>query len=201
MITPYAFDQNLLLAMNFDGGAVLDQIMFVISGKLTWVPLYAYILWIIYKREGLRRLIFFGITIALLITCADQTATLAKEHLSKFRPTHYPPIMDQVHTVNGYMGGLYGTISSHAANSFAVAMISSLLIRRRWFAWMMFSWAAVVAYSRIYLGVHYPMDIVIGAVEGLLWGWLWYIFMTFAERQYSKIVVTLRPLRDKKKNN
>lgn len=180
-ITPFLFDQNLLLALNFDGGTVMDWLMYTISGKYIWIPFYICILWIVYARLGLRMLILFVLFVPLLITCADQTATLAKTYLPKARPTHFEPIMAGVHTVNGYVGGPYGTVSSHAANCFGLALFSWLLIRRRWFAWMMFCWATVVSYSRIYLGVHYPMDILVGTVEGLFWGWVWYRALRWVE--------------------
>lgn len=185
MITPYLFDQNLLLALNFDGGLVTDQIMYVISGKLTWVPFYICILWLIYARLGLRKLVLFALAVPLLITFADQTATLAKEYLPKSRPTHFAPIMEDVHTVNGYVGGPYGTVSSHAANCFGLALLASLLLKRRWFTWMMFCWAAVVSYSRIYLGVHYPMDILLGTLEGLFWAFVWYRVLLWADSRIT----------------
>ncbi|MDE6499099.1 MAG: phosphatase PAP2 family protein [Rikenella sp.] len=185
-ITPFLFDQNLLLALNFDGGTVMDWIMYAISGRFIWIPFYICILWIVYARLGLRMLILFVLFVPLLITCADQTATLAKTYLPKERPTHFEPIMAQVHTVNGYVGGAYGTVSSHAANCFGLALFSSLLIRRRWFAWMMFVWAAVVSYSRIYLGVHYPMDILFGTVEGLFWAWVWYRALRWTDTRIGR---------------
>ncbi len=185
-ITPFLFDQKLLLALNFDGGYLLDQVMYIISGKLTWIPFYVCVLWLIYARLGLRMLILFVLTVPLLITCADQTATLAKTYFPKARPSHFELIMDQVHTVNGYRGGPYGTVSSHAANCFGLALFTSLLIRRRWFTVTMFLWAAAVAYSRIYLGVHYPMDILIGTAEGLLWAWLWYRVLRWLEARVGR---------------
>ena len=183
MITPYLFGQNLLLALNFDGGTVMDQIMYAISGKLIWIPFYVCILWLIYSRLGVRKLVLFALVVPLLILCADQTATLAKEYLPKSRPTHFEPIMADVHTVNGYVGGPYGTVSSHAANCFGLALLSSLLLRRRWFTIMMFCWAVGVSYSRIYLGVHYPMDILFGTAEGLLWAYVWYRILCWADHR------------------
>ena len=130
---------------------------------------------------------WIALTVALLIACADQTATLAKEYLPKQRPTHFAAIMADVHTVNGYVGGPYGTVSSHAANCFGLALLSSLLIRRRWFAWMMFGWATLVSYSRIYLGVHYPMDILFGTLEGLFWAFVWYRALCWADMRITAL--------------
>lgn len=189
MITPYLFDRNLLLTLNFDGGSAMDWFMYAVSGKLTWVPFYVCILWLVYSRLGLRKLVLFAIVVPLFVTCADQTASLAKEYLPKSRPTHFAPIMEEVHTVNGYVGGPYGTVSSHAANCFGLALLASLLIRRRWFSWMMFGWAAMVSYSRIYLGVHYPMDILFGLFEGLFWAFLWYRVLCWAD---SRIAILKR---------
>lgn len=180
-ITPFMFDQQLLLALNFDGGTAIDWLMYTLSGKFIWIPFYVWILWLIYSRLGWRMLVLFVVIVALLITCADQTATLAKTYFPKARPSHFEPIVADVHIVNGYRGGPYGTVSSHAANCFGLALIASLLIRRRWFSWTMFGWAAAVSYSRIYLGVHYPMDILLGTVEGLLWAWFWYCVLRWVE--------------------
>lgn len=174
MITPFALDQELLLLLNFNGGSTLDQIMYIVSGKLTWVPLYGLIVWLVYRAQGWRGALLFLVMAAMMVLCADQTASLAKTYLPKFRPTHYPHIEDLVHTVNGYRGGLYGTISSHASNSFGLVMLASLTLSRRWITISLVAWATLVAYSRIYLGVHYPLDILLGTAEGVLWGYLWF---------------------------
>ena len=96
----------------------------------------------------------------------------------RFRPTHHPDFMNEVITVFGYRGGKYGFISGHAANSFGFAIFMSLLFRYRLFTWIIFIWAFVMAYSRIYLGVHFLTDIIPGALSGLLLGWLaFYIYI------------------------
>lgn len=175
-ITPYEFDSNLFLTLNGDGGWFIDQIMWYASAKLTWVPLYALIIWWIWRTKGLEFTVRFIIAALLTVLFADQTATFFKDSVSKFRPTHYPPLDGLVRTVNGYLGGLYGTISSHAANSAGIALISAMVIRKRWVSWSLVAWVMLVSYSRIYLGVHYPMDILLGLLEGSFWGFsLWYI--------------------------
>ncbi len=205
MITPFDFDRDLLLALNFDGGPVLDALMYAISWSPTWIPLYLAILWLLWRKafrnaaagtnglsgNGLsaaagpvsrvspepsrkiawNTLFLFLAAAALVVLFCDQTATQFKTHLPKFRPTHYPPIEGMVHSVYGYLGGLYGTVSGHAANSFGVAILSSLALHNKGFSWFIFLWAVAVSYSRIYLGVHYPMDILCGTAAGLLWGW------------------------------
>jgi undecaprenyl-diphosphatase len=88
-----------------------------------------------------------------------------------------------VHIVNCHCGGLYGFVSSHAANSFNVAVLSILFIRERWFSVLMITWAVVVGYSRIYLGVHYPGDVLCGSILGVLIGWSSYRLYLMAEKK------------------
>jgi undecaprenyl-diphosphatase len=110
------------------------------------------------------------VCIALTILLADQiTSTFMKPFFSRLRPTHDPELENLVHIVNGYRGGKFGFASSHAANTFGLAMFVFLLFRNRskHVAWI-FLWAAVVAYSRIYLGVHYPGDIIVGGFVGMI---------------------------------
>lgn len=185
MIEPLPIDQNLLLALNFDGGPLLDQVMYIVSGKFTWIPLYILLLWLVYRRSGWRGAALFLGLAAMMVLCADQSCTFAKNHFSKFRPTHYPPLEGLVHTVNGYVGGLYGTVSSHAANSVGLAVLASMVIRRRWVTVTLAVWSVAVCYSRIYLGVHYPMDILLGTLTGVLWGWVWYRVGEWVRSRYA----------------
>ena len=164
-------DQQLLMYLNSFNSPFWDQVMFAISGRFIWIPLYLAImiyLGITYKRKFLVILLF----IILGITIADQTSVnLFKNVIQRLRPCHEPALQGLIHLVNGDCGGKYGFISSHATNSFFVAQFSLLFIRKRWFTIFIILWAAVIGYSRIYLGVHYPGDVICGAIVGTLIGW------------------------------
>lgn len=172
MITPCELDSNLFLSLNGDGGWFIDQIMWYASAKLTWVPLYALILWWVWHTKGIKAAVMFLAAALLIVLFADQTASFFKNNMPKFRPTHYPPFEGLVHTVNGYTGGLYGTVSSHAANTVGIAILTAMAIRKRWVTLLLAVWVVLVCYSRIYLGAHYPFDVMFGLIEGSFWGLL-----------------------------
>jgi undecaprenyl-diphosphatase len=156
-------DQQLLLFLNSLNSPFWDQVMYAISGKFIWIPLYLAILiylGIKYKRKFLVILLFIILGI-----------TLFKNVFQRLRPCHEPALEGLVHLVKGECGGKYGFVSSHATNSFYVALFSLLFIRKRWFTITMVLWAAVIGYSRIYLGVHYPGDVICGSMLGALIGW------------------------------
>ena len=107
--------------------------------------------------------------VALIVLCSDQlSSSVIKPLVCRERPTHNVDIQDQIHTVNGYVGGLYGFVSSHAANSFAIAIFLSLVIKNWLFSFTIFLWAIINSYTRIYLGVHYFGDVLCGAVVGII---------------------------------
>jgi len=159
-------DQKVFLFLNSINSPFFDTIMVAISGKLIWVPLYFAIIWWMFRIYG-RKLPVILLFIIVAVILADQVSVaFFKNTFQRLRPCHEPAIKDMVHLVNNKCGGLYGFVSSHASNSFNVAVLSLLHIRQKWFSVAILTWAAVVGYSRIYLGVHYPGDIIGGALLG-----------------------------------
>lgn len=162
-------DQQWLLWLNGQHSPFFDQVMFFVSGKYEWIPLYAVILgFIIWKYRW--KSIWIILAIVILITLSDQIANLLKNGVKRPRPCKDPEIGHLVVLVNNYCRGAFGFVSGHAANSFALATFVALLFRKRWVTISLVTWAAVVSYSRIYLGVHYPGDVIGGALLGILLG-------------------------------
>jgi undecaprenyl-diphosphatase len=175
-------DQQLLLFINSLNTPFWDGVMHAISGKLIWVPLYLAILIYLgttYKRKFYIILIF----IILAATLSDQSSVLVKNIVHRLRPCNEPSLSGLVHIVKGECGGLYSFVSSHATNSFDVAMLSLLFIRKRWYSVSIIIWASVIGFSRIYLGVHYPGDVICGSLLGSFVGWSMYQFYVLTDKK------------------
>jgi undecaprenyl-diphosphatase len=164
-------DQQLFLFLNSLNSPFWDQVMHAISGRVIWVPLYLALLIYLgvkYKRKFFVILLF----IILAVSFADQgSVQLFKNIFHRLRPCHEPALAGMVHLVKGECGGLYGFVSSHAANSFNVALLSLMFINKRWYTISIIIWASIIGYSRIYLGVHYPGDVICGSLLGAFIGW------------------------------
>ncbi|MBN2814435.1 MAG: phosphatase PAP2 family protein [Bacteroidales bacterium] len=169
-------DQSWLLWLNAQHAPFFDDVMFFVSGKWEWIPLYALILALIIRKYRWNALWIIA-AIVLVITLSDQLANALKSGVKRFRPCKDPDIGHLVHLVNNYCRSSYGFVSGHAANSFALATFVTLLFRNRWAAAGLFVWSTLVSYSRIYLGVHYPGDVICGALLGTLIAWLVYLLM------------------------
>jgi len=176
-------DQDLLLFFNGLNSPFWDQVMWWMSEQLIWLPLYLVIAgWLIYKFKW--KAVIILILVALLITLSDQGSVhLFKEVFKRPRPCHDPDISGMVHLVRNHCGGEYGFVSSHAANTFAMAAFTLLIIRKRWYSIFIILWATLVSYSRIYMGVHYPGDVIGGAILGFLLGFFIYRLYILIEKK------------------
>lgn len=166
-------DRHAFLAINGAHTHTLDVVMEGVSEMILWFPLYAFFLWLIIKRHGDKALLWSLPVIALMILLSDKGSVLLfKENVQRLRPCHEPALTGLVHLVYKECGGQYGFISSHASNHFAIAvfMIGVLRSTPRWAVAALLLWAALIAYSRVYLGVHYPGDVLVGALYGIMIG-------------------------------
>lgn len=189
-------DEAIFLALNFDGGSAIDQAMFIISGRLTWLPLYLLIIYLIWRRYGWRTTIYAVLMMAAAVGLADQICNLFKNGLQMLRPNHDADVMPLMHFplrdgVPYINKGLYGTVSAHASTTTAVAYLAHSFIherlwhtagavaaatvavsfvQRRWFTIVAFVWVAMICYSRIYLGAHFPSQVLAGIALGVLIG-------------------------------
>jgi undecaprenyl-diphosphatase len=168
------FDRNLLLAINGTHSPFLDVVMWQMS--LTWPTVLLVVLSAIaiYRRYNLRKGAEFLLGCAIVLACTDLTANLVKHEVKRYRPTHNTEIQKKVRTLKNYYGGQYGFASGHSSNNFGVAAYIFLCfhwmkIRNR--VWI-FLLPLLIVYSRMYLGVHYPSDIIMGMLIGLFFGWL-----------------------------
>ncbi len=167
---PEQLDQQVFLFLNSLNSPFWDKVMSTISLVVVWVPLYlAIILYLGFRYK--KKLLVIFLFIILAVSFTDQTALLIKNTVERLRPCHEPSLEGLIHLVKGRCGGKFGFVSSHAANSFNVALLSLMFIRRRWYSISIIIWAALVGYSRIYLGVHYPGDVLCGSILGAFTGW------------------------------
>jgi undecaprenyl-diphosphatase len=181
------YDKQLLRFLNGFHAAWLDPVMLVLTETITWLPLFVFLVYLVikeYKKECW--IILLGITLTILL--ADQiTASIMKPYFGRLRPSREPTLEGLIHLVQGYTGGQFGFASSHAANSFGAATFFFLAFgnTKRWIIWL-FAWAAVLTYTRIYLGVHYPGDILVGGLVGMICGWVGFKFSDWLAGWHKK---------------
>ena len=189
----YTFDHDLFLALNFDGGKVMDTMMEIVSGTLMWIPLYIFILLWALRKYGWRSALAYLVCLVLAIGLADMLCGifkhtgLLKDVWESFPVRHRPmfdsAVRDLAH-VPSYAHGPYGTVSAHAATVVALAWVSGLMIRRKWYDWFIAVVVLLICYSRIYLACHFPMDILLGSIVGSITG----VAMYFLWRKMDTII-------------
>lgn len=183
------WDEELFLWLNSFQADWLDVIFFQLSQTLIWAPFYLILIYFIYKKDPKSSWWVFG-GIALTILIADQTTSgLMKPLFERLRPCHDERWNGMINNY-GRCGGLYGFASSHAANTFGFATFLNLKMKGklRFLPWL-FLWAAVISYTRIYLGVHYPIDVLVGAAIGVLAGLISWFIIVFVRREILKLIL------------
>jgi undecaprenyl-diphosphatase len=167
-------DAELFLFLNGLHNSFFDFVMYWVSDRFIWIPMYLVFIVLIIKKYK-KRSWFILLFVALTIASSDQLINFAKHYFERLRPCHDESLQALVHTVRGHCGGKYSFVSGHSGNAFSLAffLIPFFKPHYRYFTLFILIWAALVAYSRVYLGVHFPGDILAGALLGSLVGTLW----------------------------
>ena len=179
-------DRELFCFLNGLNAAWLDPVVFWMTKTVVWLPLFALLFWLVYRKYGLRKTLWILAFIAVIIVIGDQLANLVKMAVQRLRPTYDPDICP-VHIVNGYKGGQFGFYSSHASNTFAIAVFLWIILYRyyRWIPALVLTWALVHSYTRIYLGVHFPADLLTGMLAGSILGLIFGLAFRWMDRKVS----------------
>ena len=176
-------DKQAMIFLNNLGSSTFDPFWILVSEKWFWILLYVIFLYFLYKNFNKKSLFYILLFVALGITASDQIANIFKFGFERLRPCHDPSLEGLLREVK--CGGKFGFYSAHSSNSFFVATYLTILLGKKikQLPYFLFVWAAIVAYSRVYLGMHFPGDIIIGAIMGIL---LALFFGTLAKKVIKK---------------
>ncbi len=183
------YDTELFIYLNSLGTKTWDPFWLAYTSKFNWIPFYALLLYLIYKQIGAKSMLITIAIVALMITVTDQVTNLFKHGFQRMRPCHLAEIIDSMRLVRDGCGGRYGFFSGHASNTMAAAIFIGLTLKNRfkYLIYILIVWAFLMAYSRVYIGVHYPIDIVLGMLFGVITGYGFYKLNTYLIKRFITV--------------
>ena len=208
-------DKELLIVLNGNGSEYWNSFMWLVTGKVVWIPTALVFIYMLFKpafagirghlggnqlRAGLKEGFLLLLMIILTVILCDQIASsFFKPFFERLRPSREPELEGILTIVNEYRGGMYGFVSSHAGNSIGFATLVSLVFKKKWLSIFVFGWAIINSYSRLYMGVHYPGDVLVGAMIGVAVAYLvYYLYITIHRRlYYTSFIVYPEPPYDR----
>lgn len=181
-------DKELFLYLNNLGTPTWDAFWMFYTTKFYWIPLYAVLLFLIFKKSTPRVFLIILVITVLMVLFTDQITNLFKHGFERLRPCHQEGVRELMRIVKKGCGGQYGYFSGHASNSMAVAVFAGLLLRQnyKYLIFVLLFWSAAMGYSRIYIGVHYPLDVLSGFIFGALSGLAFYKLNRYLQRHLLK---------------
>ncbi len=181
------YDRDLFLLLNNLGNTNWDGFWLFITNKFSSIPLYLVLIWLSYKQFGLKRTLLIVAAALLMIVCTNGLADLFKNGLQRLRPCYDTNTNELMRLVKASCGGKFSYFSAHASNTMAIAVFFAVILKQKYkhIGLLLLLWAVLIAYSRIYIGVHFPLDILTGIFIGLFFGWLFVNLYTFILHKMS----------------
>lgn len=186
------YDTELFLYLNNLGTETWDGFWMAYTYKFNWIPFYALLMFLIYKHIGKKNMLILVLIVVAMVTFTDQITNLFKDGFERLRPCHNDAIVDVMRVVKERCGGRFGFFSGHASNSMAVAVFVGLMLRNKYknLIFLLLFWAFAMAYSRIYIGVHYPLDIFCGMAFGGFSGFIFYKLALYLFNRFNPKTTT-----------
>ncbi|MBA6152744.1 phosphatase PAP2 family protein [Gelidibacter maritimus] len=180
-------DTDVFIYLNSLGTKTWDPFWMAYTSKFNWIPLYALLLYLMFRQMRLKAVLITLLVVALMILVTDQVTNLFKNGFHRLRPCHLAELIDGMRLVKSSCGGQYGFFSGHASNTMAVAIFIGLTLKKRfkYLIYLLISWALLMGYSRIYIGVHYPLDVLLGGLFGLITGTGFYKINRYAIQHFK----------------